>query len=100
MASIGIEFAIQNKLKKSDSFRNYNNDYNRYQARPRYPDRRPRRKLKGPKMNIYTFIFSIINWIIFAVAMVLAFKCGTFGHIVAGCCCSPFYIIYRIVYPC
>ena len=104
MASLGIEFAIQNKLNNSDPFRNYNrypDQRSRYpDQRSRYTDQRPRRKLKGPKMNIYTLIFSIINWIIFIIAMVLALKCGTFGHIISACCCSPFYLIYRLVYPC
>tara|TARA_B110001469_G_C9605077_1_gene300794 strand:- start:879 stop:1211 length:333 start_codon:yes stop_codon:yes gene_type:complete len=110
MSSFLAEYIVQ---KNQSDFRNYNNDYDydRYNRSPnRYPNRRPDRspnrypnrrpEKKSEQMNIYKFIFTIINWIIFAVAMVLAFKCGTFGHIVAGCCCSPFYLIYRIVYPC
>jgi hypothetical protein len=95
MASIAahmIGMSISNKTQKknnTNTFKNYN----------KYPDKfRP--NSNSPKMDIYSFILLFVNWIIFAIAMILALKCGTFGHIVAGCCCSPFYIIYRIVYPC
>ena len=105
MSSFLAEYIVQ--TNKSD-FRNYNNDYD-YDRYNQYNDRRQERrherrqtkyKKSSDKMNIYKFIFTIINWIIFAIAMVLALKCATFGHILAGCCCSPFYLIYRLVYPC
>jgi len=101
MSSFLAEYIVQ--TNKSD-FRNYNNDYD-YDRYNQYNDRRQERRSNkytksSEKMNIYKFIFTIINWIIFAVAMVLALKCATFGHILAGCCCSPFYLIYRIVYSC
>jgi len=78
-------------------FKTQNNTFKNYN---KYPDKFRENYSNGSEWNIFSFILLFVNWVIFAIAMVLALKCGTFGHIVAGCCCSPFYIIYRIVYPC
>ena len=55
------------------------------------------------KISKLTILFSIINWIIFFLALYLSFKCNKgfdLSSFLIACCCAPFYVIYRIVVPC
>lgn len=53
--------------------------------------------------SITKIVISIINWIIFCIAIYLSFKCNKgfkLESFLLACCCSPFYLIYRIAVPC
>ena len=53
--------------------------------------------------GITKIVFGIINWIIFCIAIYLSFKCNNgfkLESFLVACCCSPFYLIYRIAVPC
>jgi len=53
--------------------------------------------------SITKIVISIINWIIFFIAIYLSFKCNNgfkLESFLLACCCSPFYLIYRIAVPC
>lgn len=55
------------------------------------------------KISMFTIIFSIVNWCIFFLALYLSFKCNNgfdLASFLIACCCSPFYVIYRIAVPC
>ena len=46
-------------------------------------------------------IMNIVNLFVFAFALYLAFKCGgNFLEILAACCCSICYLVYRLAVPC
>ena len=49
------------------------------------------------------WLMSIVNWIIFFYAIYLSFKCNkgfNFLSFLAACCCSYFYVAYRLAVPC
>ena len=46
-------------------------------------------------------IMNIVNLFVFAFALYTAFKCGgNFLEILAACCCSICYLVYRLAIPC
>ena len=46
-------------------------------------------------------IINIVNLFVFAFALYIAFKCGgNFLEILAACCCSICYLVYRLAIPC
>jgi len=53
--------------------------------------------------SITKIAMSIINLLIFIIAVYLSFKCNKgfkLESFLLACCCSPFYLIYRIAVPC
>ena len=57
------------------------------------------------EQSVATVISQIIQFIILALALFMAAKCKINGKVsvmqlLLACCCSPCYILYRIVVPC
>ena len=46
-------------------------------------------------------MIKLANYILSLYAFYLAFKCGSkYPDLLAACCCSPFYIVYRLAKKC
>ena len=55
------------------------------------------------KNNAMKMAISLVSWVLFIYAIYLSYKCNkgfNFSSFLVACCCSPFYVLYRIAVPC
>ena len=93
-ASALVEYAI-NKLAPN-SFANESNDNKAIDAINNAVNKMYNR---SPLM----WVLSILNWVVQFYAIYLSFKCNkgfNLGSFLVACCCSYFYVAYRVAVPC